>query len=165
MKTVEQIRRKMEDLKQQKGIAASLAYEKLLTVVDILECLASTNHDIDKYLYRTANEFTGGVRAVLGAIVARWVLEEPGGELLDEPTLSVTVNTAIEPITPPVNQNEKLRAIWRNIKARSIKEEIELHPHWYSFSNFQIDVGYQEGKRLHRINLQRGFTPDNVHWV
>lgn len=57
---------------------------------------------------------------------------------------------------------QPLYHVWYTMKSRT---DIGVCDEWLDFSNFKdwmLSKGYENGMRIHRINLSQKFSPDNV---
>ena len=76
--------------------------------------------------------------------------------------------------------NSKLYVIWSNMKSRCYNKKnnmfyryggrgIEVAPEWRnSFENFSvwaIQSGYKEGLSIERVDIDKGYNPENCRWI
>lgn len=73
----------------------------------------------------------------------------------------------------------RLYAIWRNMKCRCLNEHhpaypryggrgIQICPEWMNFEGFQrwaLLSGYTDKMTIDRIDIDKGYKPDNCQWL
>lgn len=65
-------------------------------------------------------------------------------------------------------KNEKLYNVWRNIKSKVKKKNLPFYKPWETYNCFKawcLDNGYKDGKRMFKLDLNDGYTPENCTFI